>query len=222
MRRKKEKKDRRGDFLALLPQGVIKVLDVGCGSGDLGYKLRERGAEVIGIERNKDLCSQAAKKLDNVFLADIENFKPPLSKKQFDCVMCADILEHLVKPENILANYKEYLKDDGYIIASIPNVRYYKVILRLVLGASWDYMEQGILDKGHLRFFTLINIKELFYQAGYQIIEIRRNIVAARGYRFLNACLCGGLKEFLTYQYYIKARKNAGISAGKKRKTYQF
>ncbi|MBU1122852.1 MAG: class I SAM-dependent methyltransferase [Candidatus Omnitrophota bacterium] len=220
---KKKKKDKRDDFLSLLSQGILNVLDVGCGNGGLGSKLKERGIGVIGIERNKSLCSQAAKNLDNVFLADIESFKLPLSKKSFDCIMYADILEHLIEPKNILENYKEYLKDDGCIIASIPNIRYYKVILRLLLGGSWDYMEHGILDKSHLRFFTLINIKELFVAAGYQIVEVKRNIVASSGFKLLNFCLFGGLKEFLTYQYYIKAKKTDGrVAPGKKRKKYQF
>ena len=90
----------------------------------------------------------------------------------------------------------------------MPNVRYYKIIIRLILGGTWDYMEEGgLLDKSHLRFFALTNMKELIEGAEFEITDIRRNIVSSRGFRILNYLWFGGLKNFLTYQYFIKAKK---------------
>ncbi|MBL7197108.1 MAG: class I SAM-dependent methyltransferase [Candidatus Omnitrophica bacterium] len=221
---KRKKKNKRDEFLALVSADATKVLDVGCGDGNLGAKLREKGKEVVGIERDEKLCNLARGRLNQVFLADIEELKLPYLKGYFDCIIYADILEHLINPLLILRNYKDYLNDAGFVVASIPNIRYYKVILRLVLGGTWDYIDRGILDRSHLRFFTLINIKELFMEAGYEIVEIKRNIVAARGFRILNFFCFNRLKEFLTYQYYVKAKKardNPSLFI-KKRKIYRF
>lgn len=218
-----KKKDRRDEFLNLVPQGIKKVLDVGCGKGVLGAKLKERQIEVVGIEKNKEFYMLAKDRLNQVFLADVENFNLPYPKGYFDCLLYADILEHLTDPLVTLKNHANYLRDKGYIVASIPNIRYYKVIIRLLLGKSWDYVDAGILDKSHLRFFTLINIKELFIKAGFKIIDIKRNIVAAKGFRFLNILCFNKLIDFLTYQFYIVAVKSADSELFyRKRKIYQF
>ena len=203
-----KKKNKRDEFLSLIPSGAKKVLDLGCGSGNLGAKLRNRGIEVVGIEKDKNLYILAQDCLDKVFLADVEKFQLSYPKGYFDCLLCADILEHLKYPGAILKKYKDYLNNHGYVIASIPNIRYYKVIIRLVIGGRWDYADAGILDRSHLRFFTLANIRELFAQAGYEIVEIKRNIITAGGFKLLNFLCFNKLREFFVYQYYIKARKS--------------
>ncbi|MDP8216760.1 MAG: class I SAM-dependent methyltransferase [Candidatus Kaelpia imicola] len=219
-----KKKDIRDVFLSLVPDKTKRILDIGCGAGGFSEKLKNRGVEeIVGIEKNSELCKLAKDRLNEVFSADIENFQLSYPKEYFDCIIYADILEHLIEPLNVLISYKKYLKDQGFIIASIPNIRYYKVILRLILGGTWDYMDEGgLLDKTHLRFFTLVNIKELFQKAGFEIVEIKRNIVAARGFKILNILFFNKLKGFLSYQYFIKAKKNKLGFIEKKRKVYSF
>jgi len=79
-------------------------------------------------------------------------------------------------------------------------------------------MDAGILDKTHLRFFSLINIREMFRDGGFEIEEIRRNMVSARGFRVLNFLFLNRLREFLTYQYYIIARKNSKLPLQKSKR----
>jgi 2-polyprenyl-3-methyl-5-hydroxy-6-metoxy-1,4-benzoquinol methylase len=220
---KKKKKNKRDDFISLVPDGVQRILDLGCAAGSLSAGLKTKGIEAIGVELDSFLAKQAKEKLDEVFIADIECFNPPFSNYYFDCILYADVLEHLKNPADILAKYKQYLNDKGCVIASIPNVRYYKLIIRLLFGGTWDYMDCGILDKSHLRFFAFINIKEMFEDAGYDIAVIKRNIVASRFARFLNFIFFGSLKDLLTYQYYIKAVKASPDKArASKRKRIQF
>lgn len=217
-------KDKRDEFLDLVPRGARRLLDVGCGSGGLSVRLKEKGIEAVGVEKDEKLCALAKEKLDAVILGDIENLKLNYPEGYFDCIMYADILEHLTEPLNILEKHKVYLQRNGYVIASIPNVRYYKVILRLILSGAWDYSDAGMLDRTHVRFFGLINIIELFEKAGYEIVEIRRNVIAARGFRVLNFIFFNKLKDFLTYQYYIKAKKSGSLLKTRTgaRKIYKF
>jgi len=219
-----KKKNRRDEFLELVPPNTKTLLDVGCGAGGLSARLKEKGVKVVGLEKIEALCSIAREKLDAVIAGDIENMILDYSEEYFDCIMYADILEHLIEPLNILQKHKVYLQKDGYIIASIPNARYYKIILRLILGGTWDYSDAGILDMTHIRLFGLINIIELFEKAGYEIVEIKRNIIAARGFRVLNFIFFNKLKDFLTYQYYIKAKKSDNLSriTMRQRKIYKF
>ncbi len=223
---KKKKKNKRLGFLNIIPRDVKKILDVGCGDGYLSSKLRERGMEVVGIDRDDNVCSKARGRLDKVIIADIEELKLPYPQGYFDCIIYADILDCLIDPLSTLKKHKYYLRDGGYIIASMANIRYYKVIIRLFFGGTWDYIKEGgILWWHHLRFFTLVNMKELFVGAGFQILDVRRYIFASRGFKILNFMFLNKLKDFLTYQYYIKARKttvSSESSSVKKRTIHRF
>lgn len=212
----------RTDILSLMPKGAKRVLDVGCGNGCFGKELKKTGIEVVGIESDAVAAKEAEANLDRVYAGDIENLTPPFSDGYFDCIIFADILEHLRKPQDALNKYRQYLSDGGCVIGSIPNVRYYKVIIRLLRG-SWDYVDAGILDESHLRFFTLVNIKEMFEKAGYKIEGLKRNLVAARGFKLINMFFCGLFRDFLTYQYYIVAKKDlTDKTYSRKRKIYKF
>ncbi|MFA5389277.1 MAG: class I SAM-dependent methyltransferase [Candidatus Omnitrophota bacterium] len=196
----------RGDLLAIFPECAKKVLEIGCGAGILGEALKGRGAEeVIGVEKDRDSCISAGKRLDRALCLDAETDEMPFNEGYFDCIIYGDVVEHFNDPWGALKKHKRFLKEGGIMLASIPNIRYYKVLIRLLAG-TWDYTDAGILDRSHIRFFALINIRELFEDNGFSITSIRRNIVASRGFRILNFLLFGALKDFLTYQYYVIAR----------------
>lgn len=202
----------RDDILKFIPENVKYVLDVGCGEGRLGEKLKKAGVkEVIGIELNIKAGKKAKKVLNHVYIGDVEKVSFPFKKKHFDCMICGDILEHLIDPCSVLIKLQRYLKNDGILIASIPNVGHYTIIYRLILG-RWDYQSSGILDKTHLRFFTLKTIKALFNEAGYDIIKIKRNYLYSKLIKIITLNLIKLFKRYSTYQYIVIARKScAGL-----------
>ncbi len=203
----KKKKDIRDELRSLVPNNTKRLLDVGCAGGKLSSKLKDKNITIIGIEKDRKLYGEAKNRLDEVILGDAESTKLNYPEGYFDCILYADVLNCFVEPQVVLKKHMYHLKKGGYVIASMPNVRYYKTIRNLVFCGRWDYKEGGILWKEHLRFFTLANIKELFEGAGCQIIEIKRNIVSSRIMKILNFLLFNRLKDFLAYQYYIKAQK---------------
>jgi len=204
----------RDDIIALVPSEVSKVLDIGCSVGALGSQLKNRSnAEVVGIELNKEMAGFAEKVLDKVIIGDVEEIKliNHFSSKDFDCVIFADILEHLRDPWEVLKNIKEILSDKGLIIASIPNVRHYSTITSLLFKGYWPYRERGIHDKTHLRFFTLKNIRELFGDCGYRIKIVHRKYrIIEKPHRYNQYSKYFAfpiIRDFLTFQYVIVARK---------------
>jgi hypothetical protein len=64
------------------------------------------------------------------------------------------------------------LSSGGCIVASIPNIRQFPTVWKLIIGGDWQYQESGILDKTHLRFFTWLRITHLFQEAGFAIQRI--------------------------------------------------
>jgi len=204
----------REDVLNLIPNNVRRVLDVGCSIGILGEELKQRfGAEVVGVELDEQMAKIAKEKLDKVIIGDIEkiNLADYFAPNYFDCIIFADILEHLKDPWGVLKNATSFLSDGGVIVASIPNIRHYTTITNLLFKGYWPYRERGIHDKTHLRFFTLKNIKEMIGDAGLKIVKIKRNYrIIERPHRlnrFSKYCAFPFLKDFLTFQYLIVCKK---------------
>ncbi len=196
----------RHELLPLFPSGIRKILEVGCGDGLLGRSLRQNGMEVWGIERDPEAAERAKQHLDQVFCADLEHWDPPFEPAFFDCLIFADILEHLRDPWSLLREYRRTLKPGGYVVSSIPNIRYYRTLRDLAFRGRWEYAESGILDRTHLRFFTLASIRSMFEQSGFRILKIERNIVAPKEKLLLNQLLRGLLNDLLTFQYFLLAQ----------------
>ena len=209
----------RLDIQALIAARGKRILDVGCAAGELGFALKQAGArEVIGIESSTEAAALAQDKLDRVLVGDAQSPHWPLAESSFDYIIFADVLEHLVDPWSALASFSRYLQADGRVVASIPNIRFYAIIARLIFNA-WGYRESGILDSTHLRFFTLPTIRELFARAGLRIEKIERTYrlfedqsrigrvgaLASRLFCRFVAPMVG--RDLFTFQYLIVARK---------------
>jgi glycosyltransferase involved in cell wall biosynthesis len=204
----------RDDIASLVPKEAKKVLDVGCSVGTLGESIkREVAAEVVGIELNKKMAEVARKKLDRVIVGDVGNIKLEdyLSFNYFDCIIFADVLEHLKDPWEVLGQSVKFLADEGTVLASVPNVRHYTTILNLVFRGYWPYRDRGIHDRTHLRFFTLKNIRELFQSAGLRITRVERKYRAIerphRYNRFSRYLAWFPFRDIFAFQYLIVARK---------------
>ncbi len=140
-------------ILRYLPAGAgQKVLDVGAADGYLAEALVRRGFHVTCLERDPGLAAAAAGRCSRVLVADLER-ELPLLDGPFDVIVCGDVLEHLSDPGRVLASLRESLREDGIILVSVPNVAHLWVRLGLLFG-RFEYADRGILDRGHLRFFT--------------------------------------------------------------------
>jgi glycosyltransferase involved in cell wall biosynthesis/SAM-dependent methyltransferase len=162
-------KNIRYDLIPLVPEDANCILEVGCAEGMTGNELKKRpNVFVAGIENNKAAAEIARNVLDDVIVGDIEDMDIPYRPSVFDCIIFADVLEHLVNPLDVLKTMSKFLKDDGTVIISIPNVQFYGVVHQLIEG-NWTYQKEGILDETHLRFFTFKEIEKLLKKAGLYI-----------------------------------------------------
>ena len=169
----------RYDILPLVPEDAKYILEVGCASGLTGNALKQEreGIFVAGIELNPEAVKEARKKLDDVVEGNIETMNIPYQEGSFDCIIMADVLEHLVDPQKILMRLKSCLKPGGTIVASLPNVQFFGLVNHLVEG-NWTYQKEGILDETHLRFFTFNEMKKLFESSGFSITHVDETLDA--------------------------------------------
>lgn len=162
----------RQEMLAFLPNDAKKILDVGCSEGYFGKAVKDKNnAEVWGIEYMEKHAKEAQKVLDKVFIGPCENFLDDLPENYFEVIYFNDVLEHLVDPYLVLEKIKSKLTKNGIVISSIPNLRYYQVMEELYFNGDFEYKEEGILDKTHLRFFTKKSIKNMYEKLGYKVLS---------------------------------------------------
>ena len=99
-----------------------------------------------------------------------------LPDNTYDCIVCADVLEHLPDPLSTLKRLRQAAKSDATFIISLPNVAHLAVRAMLLFG-RFPKMERGILDKTHLHFFTKDTAKKLLNDAGLKIIRTLTTVV---------------------------------------------
>ena len=197
----------RPDVVALIPADTRRLLEVGCGAGNAGAlaKARLGVSEAIGVELSPSAAAEAETLLDRVIRGDVETIALDFPEGYFDCVVFADVLEHLKDPWAVLRKIRPLLSDDGCVVASIPNLQHLKPVLKILFD-RFQYEEAGLLDSTHLRFFTLSTIKSLFGETGYRVERVVP--VRSRKMSLLKNLSLGTLRKFTTFQYLVVARKN--------------
>lgn len=165
----------RTDIIDLIKQSSeseISVLEIGCGSGSTMSRIEYLypNASVKGIEISDEVAKIGRNQLD-IITGNIESMELLYEKECFDYIILADVVEHLRDPEASLKRLSSYLKDDGRILVSIPNIMHKSVINSLLQG-EFEYQDSGILDRTHLRFFTLSSIKKMLYRCGMEICDL--------------------------------------------------
>lgn len=177
-------KDKRG----------IKILDVGCGTGELiTIPLGFLGVNILGIDINLPSIEYAKGKnpFENVTF-ECTSVKE-LADSQFDFIICSEVLEHLKNPSDMLQEIKGKLKENGICIITIPNgycpkeieVRLYNMLytlacrlrLTVLLNLSERYLNKTLRDSlntesPHIQLFSLKKFKSLLDRCGFSIIRM--------------------------------------------------
>ncbi len=201
----------REEMVKFIPKNVTQVLDVGCATGNFGKAIKEKlNAEVWGIELDGEAAKLASSCLDRVLHGDIRLLFSELPNNYFDCVVFNDVLEHVDYPNEILQGIQSKLTSNGVIVASLPNIRYYPVLIDLVLRGNWEYTESGVLDRTHLRFFTQNSIESFFRDCEYALEHISGiNELQSWALTLLNILFFGKFKDSRYIQFACVARPSS-------------
>ena len=185
-----------------------KVLDIGCAEGTLSEKMNINGCEVTGIELDENAAKKAQRYCKEVIIGDIESIElKDEFLNYFDFIILADVLEHLKQPLEVLEKLTKYLKDNGQIIVSLPNIANWRIRFKLLMG-NFDYESYGILDAGHLRFFTEKNAKNLLLDSGLKISKL--DVTVGDVERFASFFHSIGIlwPNLFAFQFLIVAKKS--------------
>ena len=155
-----------------------KVLELGCSSGYLSKFLKEELAcHVVAVDINRHAIEQARDFCNKVIVADLDNeaWLKDIEGEMFDVVLCADVLEHLKNPVQLLSSLKPFLHAQSRLLASVPNLAHASIRLELLMG-HFDYESLGLLDDTHLHFYTRNGLILMLMKAGYLCSDISYSI----------------------------------------------
>ena len=149
----------------------LAVLDLGFGAGQLARRMRPACRYLAGVELDTEAAEEGARFFDQPVVGDLlEGISGPW-KERFDVVVAGDVLEHLPRPEDLLAALRPLLKNDGTLLVSLPNVANITVRIGLFFG-RFAYAPRGILDRSHVRFFTRATGRALLEESGYRVVSV--------------------------------------------------
>lgn len=192
----------------------LKILEIGAAYGETLFYLKQNeiASEVVGVDLFEDVKNkQNYKQVDKFIFGNIEQLDLNEYNNYFDIILLPDVLEHLVEPKPVLEKIKNYLKVGGKIIVSMPNIRHYSALNKIVIKGDFRYEESGIFDYTHMRFYCKKNIAELLLSSGYKIEKTQSSIVNFQGFsvsKIINRMTLGLFEEFFSYQYFFVASKN--------------
>jgi SAM-dependent methyltransferase len=164
------------DVLQKMPPGAGLVVEAGVGAGKLGhtYLQANPGALYCGFEYVEEMAVVARDRLSHVISGDIESaeafaaYDAWAAGRQADLLVFGDVLEHLRDPWALLKAFRARVSTGGRCVACIPNVSNWSLVIGQLRG-EWTYADSGLLDRTHLRFFTLDSAVDMFKSAGWTV-----------------------------------------------------
>lgn len=169
--------------------GEMRMLDVGCGSGETLIQLQELGWEGYGIDRDKQAIEAARKKgIKKVVLGTHKDLRSKFSADYFDAVRLYHVIEHIDNPREAVTSIAHILKPGGELIIGTPNAA---SLVASIFGSYWYNLD----SPRHLVVFTPIALKKLLKDCGYT--SINTSFASAGG-------IAGSLQYFLNEKINLK------------------
>jgi 2-polyprenyl-3-methyl-5-hydroxy-6-metoxy-1,4-benzoquinol methylase len=138
-----------------------EVLDVGCGSGLLSKTLAKKGYKVTAIDCDEKAIEIVKEKGIKGYVADINNWK---TNEKFDCIIFADVLEHIDDDRSLIKKVHSMLKPNGCFVINVPSYQFLFGAHDISLGHKRRYSDKDLrkklVDSGfkidHLRHWNLL------------------------------------------------------------------
>lgn len=171
-----------------------KMLDAGCGSGDMAKAIMERYKVIAyGTDLNKVAIRRANGVGIKAKIANLDE-KWPYENSFFNSIVAAEIIEHVVNPDNFLSEAKRVLKKNGHLVITTPNLAAWFNRLIFLFGFQPFFTEVSTIDKtmglkftrsltpnretmGHIRVFTLRALKDMLEMHGFEIVSAKGSTV---------------------------------------------
>jgi methionine biosynthesis protein MetW len=178
----------------LLPGGE-RLLDVGCGSGELEARLLGRYQKVVATDISPEALRTAEVRAKGAEFRTLDANQPlPFSDGEFDAITALSTLQYVFDPAAFLKEAHRVLRPSGTLILEVPNMAYLPQRLRLLVGKPirTSFWKRGI-DGGNLHYFTVDVLRELCEASGFSVEDVTGSGVFAELRTFWVSLLCGNI-----------------------------
>lgn len=197
--------------ISLLDKGE-NLLDIGCGSGSLLYKAKDKYTNLYGIDivpenikRAKELLKETNQKVE-LTVMDVNN-GIEFPENFFDAVTIIATLSFIYDPIFMIEEINRVLKNRGILIVQVSNIAYFKQRIKLLFGQlpittspdNWHDWKKVGWDRGSLHYFNFASLKWLLESNGFKIEQVTGSGLFAN--------LRNWWPSLLTGDIIIKARK---------------
>lgn len=149
------------------------VLEVGSSTGYMTRAFLTNGCTVDVAETSWKAVAKLPKGVRKILNGSIEDTKIfNLLGKDYEFIIMADVLEHLVNPESVLKKLRELTSSNTKILMSLPNIASWTIRKQLFFKGDFEYQDSGVLDRTHLHFYTVNTLPKLLSESGWQIKEM--------------------------------------------------
>ena len=156
------------DHSKINPQDKPQLLDIGCGNGSLSYAIAQQGYQVTGIEDSLTGVKNASKNFPDCKFVHASVYDLPYEQlaQEFDIVISAEVIEHLIYPRELVKAARKLLKPQGKLIITTPYHGYIKNLALALLG-KMDNHFSVLWDGGHIKFFSVKTLTQLLSEEGF-------------------------------------------------------
>jgi 2-polyprenyl-3-methyl-5-hydroxy-6-metoxy-1,4-benzoquinol methylase len=148
-----------------------RVLDVGCGEGQLTQAIAQAGYEVLGIDVAEEPLRRARSRHAGLDLRRVDSDAWPLADASFDAVWAGETIEHVFDTARWMSELRRVLRSGGSAIISTPA---HGPLTRLGLALSARRFERHFDPRAdHLRFYTRGSLAHLLADFGFERVRAR-------------------------------------------------
>lgn len=200
----------RDDIYRMIPPDGSIIGVVGCGRARTESRLVQEGRAVHGVDVSAEAIEVAKQRLTSARVIEAGNYHP-FEVNALDGLILADVIEHIPMAWTALQSYSQMVKPGGWVVISVPNMRYYEALATFVIGGDWPEVPMGIFDHTHLQVMTHKRLRRWAAAAGlkferefdcYDFRFFRRNIC-----RVMNVASLRLLKSFVNFEIQARFRR---------------
>ena len=189
-----------------------EVFEGGVSSGYFARTLVEAGRTVDGHELDPTAADEAREVCRTVYEGDLQQFGSAEVPETvaYDLLVFGDTLEHISDPASMLQRLSERLRPGGHLVVSVPNIANWSIRLQLLAG-RFRYVDRGIMDSTHVRFYTRRTLVEMVESAGFTVEKVQAAVpvpgVTSEGMARLTHRIGNLLPGLFAYNFVVTARK---------------
>ena len=148
-----------------------KVLEIGSSTGYMTRAFLENSCIVDAIESDKQAVVKLPKNVRKIFNS-IEDEGIYQKLGDYDFIVMADVLEHLVDPQKVLKALVKVISSGTQLLVSLPNIACWAMRKQLFFKGDFEYQDSGLLDETHLHFYTVNTLPKLLSEQGWKTEQV--------------------------------------------------